>query len=51
MRPPIIIHDLFRNRRQLVAWMKAGEIVYLESEGVIIARIEPAARGPRKTTR
>lgn len=43
MRPVMNIHDLYPNRRQLVAWMKAGVIVDVESDGEIIARIEPAA--------
>jgi hypothetical protein len=36
------IHDLYPRRRELVAWMKSGVIVDVETDGEIIARIEPA---------
>jgi antitoxin (DNA-binding transcriptional repressor) of toxin-antitoxin stability system len=38
---PSISVSQFRNARQLMAWLKAGETVLLVHEGRVIARIVP----------
>jgi antitoxin (DNA-binding transcriptional repressor) of toxin-antitoxin stability system len=48
MRPTMNIHALYPKHRQLLAWIRAGAIVDVESDGEIIARIEPAPQFPEK---
>lgn len=48
MRPCISTHDLYPKRPQLVAWMEPDQIVDVENDGQIVARIEPVS-GDRRT--
>jgi hypothetical protein len=50
MRPTMDIHDLYPKRRQLVAWLRAGIIVNVESDGEIVALIKPVPEFSKKTS-